>query len=118
MLHAGTERELALPGRTRTRVLVSYNVLEAAAALGRSESAFRRWLTREVIPAPVLIDQVRLNGCYSMEELEIIAEELREHERHFANLCESHHETIIRISQRIHGLRDVEYAIQHRRGAT
>lgn len=113
----GTERELQLPGRTRTRVLRSFTVVEAAAALGRSESSMRRWLARDVLPAPVLIDPVRNNACYSLEELEIIAEELREHERNFISLCESHVETIIRISQRIHGLRDVEYAIQHRRGA-
>lgn len=113
-MNTGQPRELTLPGRTRSRMLDSFTIPEAAAALGRSEPNFRRWLARELIPQPALLDASRGYLCYSLSELEIIAEELREHERTFQNLCETHTETIVRISQRIHGHRDVEYGITRR----
>jgi hypothetical protein len=93
----------------------SYTVPEAAKALGRSLSNFRRWLDTEIIPAPVLSDTGRSYACYCVGELEIIAQELREHERNFVSLCASHTDTILRISQRIHGFRDTEFEQAHLR---
>lgn len=94
----------------------SYTVPEAAEALGRSESSFRRWLAGELIPGPVVSETVKNTACYTSGELEIIAAELAEHERNFTNLCAAHTEVVIRMSQRIHGYRDIEYGINNVRG--
>jgi hypothetical protein len=115
LLALGTSRELVLPGRARTIVAESYTVPEAAAALGRSESSFRRWLQSELVPAPVVSETVRNVACYTAGELEIIAAELALHERSFTNLCESHTDVVIRISQRIHGHRDTEFGQRNSR---
>lgn len=86
-----------------------YTIPEAADALGRSLSNFRRWLANSLLPAPILTETVHNHACYCVEELEVIARELVVHEREFAYLCEQHTETITRICQHIHGLRDVEF---------
>ncbi len=109
LLTRGTEREVTIPGRARTRLMETYTIPEAADALGKSLPNFRRWLANELLPGPILTETARSNACYTVEELEIIARELAAHERQFAYLCEKHVETITRISQMIHGLRDVEF---------
>lgn len=109
MLTRGKQREVVIPGRTRTRTLVTYSIPEAAEAIGRSEPTFRRWLSSHLVPPPILTDAVRHVACYSMDELDIIRQELFTHERNFTAFCESHTETIIRIAQRMHGHRDVEF---------
>ena len=111
----GTEREVTVPGRTRTRMMETYTIPEAADALGRSLSNFRRWLQSELIPVPILSDTARATACYCVEELEIIIRELNAHEREFVSLCTSHHQTINRIAQAIHGFRDVEFSPPNRR---
>lgn len=87
----------------------TYTVPEAADALGRSLPNFRRWLSNEFIPPPVLTETTRNHACYCVEELEILAQELATHDRSFAYLCAAHTEVITRMSQRIHGLRDIEF---------
>lgn len=110
MLQRAVTREVRIPGLTRARTLATYTIPEAAEALGRSESSFRRWLKEELLPMPILSETTRGTACYGADEVEIIAEELRAHESNFANLCASHVDVVIRISQRVHGLRDVEYS--------
>ncbi len=97
-------------GRTRALILEVFTIPEAADSLGRSLPNFRRWLANDMLPAPIITDTSRNLACYSVLELEIIARELATHEREFANFCQQHEDTIIRISQAIHALRDVEFA--------
>ena len=115
MLRPGEQREVLVPGRTVARTLECYTIPEAAEALGRSLSNFRRWLENEIMPAPILNDTSRHVACYSVGELEIIAEVLREHERTFTSLCATHTDTILRMSQRLHGFRDIEFGQATRR---
>jgi hypothetical protein len=109
LLTRGTDREVNIPGLTRTRKLETYTVPEAAEALGRSESNFRRWLQNEIVPAPFLVETTNKHVCYCLEELEIIGRHLAQHETGFASLCRSHDETITRMYQAIHGFRDMEF---------
>ncbi len=88
----------------------TYNVEEAAEALGRSLSNFRRWIANDIIPAPVLMDSARPVVLYCAEEVEIIGRNLADHESAFANLCSSHTESITRMHQSIHGFRDMEFS--------
>jgi hypothetical protein len=94
----------------------TYTIPEAADALGKSLSNFRRWLLNEWIPAPILSDTTRQVACFCVEELEILARVLATHERNFSYLCAQHTDVITNMSQLIHGYRDVEFG--HGNGRT
>lgn len=95
-------------------MLETFNIVEAAAALGRSGPVFRRWVHDDMVPKPILKDTTRQHYFYSRDELEIIQSILVEHEKEFAYFCASHSVTANKIHQAITGHRDIAY----NRGAT
>lgn len=89
--------------------LETYTIPEAAAALGQSEVNFKRWLARGWVPMPVMHETVRSYACFSRDEVDIVRTELNHHYREFEYFGEQHTETITRISQRIHGNRNITF---------
>ena len=83
----------------------SFTVPEAAEALGRSEATIRRWLADDKIPAPILEDVQRHYKVYSVGEMRIIGQFLREHEREFTYLTTDHNNLVETLHQAVHGYR-------------
>ena len=90
-------------------VLRTFNITEAAEALGRSLPNFRRWVNNEMIPEPVLRETTRRLFCYSGGELQLIAQVLARHEQEFSYFCEKHTQVVEEIAQAIHGYRDINF---------
>lgn len=90
---------------------MTYTVIEAAEALGRSIVNFRRWINNDLIPAPFLREQEssRKLFCYCTEELQLIARYLAQHERDYSYFGEKHETVIHQIAQAIHGYRDMTF---------
>lgn len=68
----------------------SFTVGEAAEALGKTELTFRRWIEKDLVPAPYLVDANGRAKVYSKGELEVIARVLARHSEEFQYLCEKH----------------------------
>lgn len=83
----------------------TFTVPQAARALGRSELAFKRWITDGLIPPPILKDTVRRYMHYSLGELRTIARVLRDHEDEFKYFTAKHTGTIEVMWQAMHGYR-------------
>ncbi|MGZ7144680.1 hypothetical protein ACXWOO_09955, partial [Streptococcus pyogenes] len=64
--------------------------MEAAEALGKSLSTFRRWLRDDLLPMPYLEETSTGYHYYSRGELELIAQVLAEHSQHFVAACRKH----------------------------
>lgn len=86
-------------------VVEAFSVPEAAAALGRSELCFKRWIADGIVPPPILSDTVRNYRQYSAGELVVLATELKKHEAEFRYLSASHSITINAIWQHMQGYR-------------
>lgn len=86
-------------------VVNTYTMTEAAAALGRSEQTFKRWIVEDLIPQPVLTDTIRQYKHFSVGELRVIARILAAHEREFSYYTMKHIQTRHRIMQAIQGYR-------------
>lgn len=83
----------------------AYTLPEAARALGRSELTFKRWVSEDLIPGPVLLDVVRGYRHYSEGELKVIARELAVHEKEFSYYTVKHVRTRENIMQAMEGYR-------------
>ena len=83
----------------------SFTVPEAARALGRSELTIRKWISADMIPAPILAETTRGYRVYSVGELHAIARVLLDHEREFSYYREDHTHTITVMQQTLHGYR-------------
>lgn len=83
----------------------TFTVVEAAAALGKSESQFRRWLDTEIMPQPYLQETTRGYRVYERGELEQAARILARHAREFAYLGQAHQHVINDIQQHMHAYR-------------
>lgn len=105
LLTEGTQREVFIEGMDHPVVVEAFSVPEAAAALGRSELCFKRWVADGLVPPPILSDTVRNYRQYSVGELVVIAEEIKKHEAEFRYLSASHTHTIHAIWQRMQGYR-------------
>lgn len=82
-----------------------FTVPEAARALGRAELTFKRWITDELIPAPLLVDTVRGYRHYSAGELRVIARILAQHEAEFMYYSIKHEQTRHLMHQAMQGYR-------------
>lgn len=109
LLTSGIRREVKAYGAGRSRIIDTYTIPEAAEALGKSLPNFRRWVTGELVPSPILKDTARSYFCYCAEELRIMARVLAEHERQYAYFCQSHQTTSNQIHQLITGHRNMQY---------
>lgn len=85
--------------------VVCYTIPEAARALGRSTLGFKRWISEQIIPPPILRDTSRNFAHYSQGELSLLAAVLRSHERENRYITTNHTETISRIWQSIRNYR-------------
>jgi hypothetical protein len=83
-----------------------YTLPEAASALGKSPLTLKRWISEELIPEPVLVDDVYGYRQYLAAEVRIIADELRRHEENYDYLTSNHREVVLRIANRIEELRN------------
>lgn len=83
----------------------SFTIPQAAKALGRSELAFKRWITDGLVPPPLLKDTSRGYKHYSVGELAVIARVLKEHEAEFQYYASSHVRTIQIMWQSMQGHR-------------
>lgn len=74
-----------------------YSVPEAAQALGRTELTFKSWISKGVVPPPILRETTRGYPQYSVGEIRAIADEVARHERSFVYLSKKHEDTVARI---------------------
>lgn len=105
LLVPSTAREVICPGIDGTLTVNTYTLPEAAAALGRSALTFKKWIKDGMVPPPRLADATRNHRLYSEGELLLIAQALAVHERSFAYYGTGHTQTILSMSQRMHGYR-------------
>lgn len=103
----GVEREVTAEGMEYPHVVEAFTLPEAARALGRTELTLRRWLEEDMLPAPLLHDTSRHYRQYSVGELEVIARELKEHEREFTYYARTHHACRERIMQHVFAYRQL-----------
>jgi hypothetical protein len=90
-------------------VVETFTVAEASQALHRNELTLRRWIDRDLIPAPYLFEQSKRKvPLYSKGELEVIARELARHGEEFQNYCEKHEHVRHSIHQHMQAYR-VDY---------
>jgi hypothetical protein len=102
----GVQREVEWEGEdSEPQMIESFTIPEAAAALGRTELTFRRWLNKGLIPDPVLFDTTRRYRLYSRGELQTVAKILAEHERSYTYYSEQNEDTRLRIEQAVEGYR-------------
>lgn len=100
----GVKREVR--GHQGPVVIETFTVCEASYALHRTELTLRRWIDRDLIPAPFLFEEGRRKALlYSKGELEIIARELHKHSEEFQYLCEKHEHVRQNIHQYMHAYR-------------
>lgn len=100
----GVTREVSHPRQGLT-TLETFTVVEAAEALGKSESQFRRWLDTDIMPQPYLQETTRGYRVYDRGELEQAARILARHAREFTYLGQAHQHVINDIHQHIHAYR-------------
>lgn len=86
-------------------MIESFTIAEAAEAIGRNELTFRRWVDRDMVPAPYLVDKNSRAKLYSKGELEVIARILARHSVEFQNLCETHAHVIHTMHQHMQAYR-------------
>lgn len=101
----GVDREVITGEMDHPVVANTYTVPEAARALGKSELTFKRWLSEDLVPEPVLVDTVRGYRHYSAGELAVMATVLAIHEREFSYYTTKHEETRHRLMQNVQGYR-------------
>lgn len=106
LLGEGIVREVTREGVEAPPVTVAcYTIPEAARALGRSTLGFKRWITEQIIPPPILRDTTRRFLHYSQGELSLMAGVVRAHERENRYITTNHTDTITRIWQVIRNYR-------------
>lgn len=71
-------------------VVETFSIIEAAEAIGRTPLTFRRWIDRDMVPAPYLREEGNRPCVYSRGELEVMAAVLAKHKEDFQYLCEKH----------------------------
>lgn len=101
----GTRREVTFEGAPRPITIETFSITEAASALGKSLSTFRRWLREDLLPEPYLEETSTGYHYYSRGELSVIAEVLAAHGEHFVAVCRRHTEVWHTIQQRISAYR-------------
>jgi hypothetical protein len=101
----GTRKEVRGPHFDGIAIAETFNVAEAAVALGKKELTFRGWIQRELVPAPVLTHGTSRVPLYSKGELEIIARELARHSQDYQYLCEKHTHVAESMHQHMHAFR-------------
>lgn len=105
LLTRGVNREVTHDDLEHPVVVESFTIPEAAAALGKSEPNFRRWLDADKIPGPYLRDRGRGYLVYSVGELETIARVLHHHQQEFAYLTQQHEHIIHTMFQYVQAYR-------------
>jgi hypothetical protein len=105
LLLPGLQREVIAGDMEYPVNTVTYTLPEAARALGKSELTFKRWVSEDLIPGPILVDTLRGYKNYSAGELTVLAQELARHEREFSYYTKQHTATRHRIFQRMQGYR-------------
>jgi len=102
-----TERQVKsiVSARSNFFTCSTYTINEMADALAKSPLTLKRWIADEVIPAPVLQDDVYGYMHYSMNEVLIIAECLERHDEHHTYLNVTHTVTILCIDQTLEAIR-------------
>lgn len=98
-------REVISDDMEYPHVVEAFTLPEAAKALGRTELTLKRWIEEDLIPEPILRDTSRSYRQYSVGELQVLARELREHEREFSYYAMSHTARRERIMQHIFAYR-------------
>jgi hypothetical protein len=83
----------------------AYTIPLAAAALGKTELTFKRWIEDDLIPVPILKDTVRGYRHYSVGEVQIMANVLSEHEREYTYYSTRHEHTKQQLMQLIYAWR-------------
>ena len=101
----GVMREVVSDDMEYPHVVEAFTLPEAARALGRTELTLKRWIEEDLIPEPILRDTSRNYRQYSAGELQVLARELREHEREFSYYAMSHTARRERIMQHIFAYR-------------
>jgi len=101
----GVRREVTFEGAPRPITIETFSVTEAAAALGKGVSTFRRWLREDLLPHPYLEETSTGYHYYSRGELEVVAAVLAQHGAHFVAVCRTHTEVWHTIQQRISAYR-------------
>ena len=101
----GVMREVVSDDMEYPHVVEAFTLPEAARALGRTELTLKRWIEEDLIPEPILRDTSRNYRQYSVGELQVLARELREHEREFSYYAMSHTARRERIMQHIFAYR-------------
>lgn len=74
-------------------------------ALHKTELTLRRWIEKDIVPAPCLHTETGRALLYSKGELEIIARELDRHSTEFQYLCENHTHVRESLHQHMHAYR-------------
>lgn len=78
-----------------------YTVPKSAEALGRTPVTFKRWISEELIPSPILKEVKSGYMQYEAGELDTIREQLAIHEREFDYFHHTHLFTIERIREAV-----------------
>lgn len=83
----------------------TFTINEAAAALGRNQATFRRWIESDKMPAPCLRETTRSYLVYSVGELQVIAGAISEHERDYSYLVSQYTHVVEALHQAVHAYR-------------
>lgn len=105
LLIPGQEREVFDEEMDHPVVVTSYTVPEAAKALGRSEMTFKKWISDDLVPAPILKDTQHGYRIYSEGELRAVATVLAQHEIEFTYYSTKHEQTRHRLFQQVQAYR-------------
>lgn len=103
LLISGVEKEVYISGDLYT--LIVYTVPRAAAALGKTEVTFKRWIKDKMLPQPIAMDAVKGYKHYTKGELKLISEIIAKHEKDFVYFHTTHTQTIEELWQALEAYR-------------
>lgn len=105
LLREGTLREVEADDLDPVGAVV-FTIRETAEALGFTMLTVKSWISKGLIPSPILRDTSYHYDQYSKGELQVIAAELAEHFKVYSQLQKNHTDVIERIRSKVDAYRD------------
>lgn len=101
LLVDGVVKEVYTDDMDHPVVAEVYTVPESAKAIGKTTITIKRWISDNLIPAPVLIDCINGYRHYSRGELSIIAELLHKYSKDYSYIVSVDSPFVHSVQQRL-----------------